>query len=160
MSDPTRRPGSGLPAAILFARLLLALLFLMPGWAKVFGIGPLEVAREMFVGDYAGTWIPVWLLWAAGTAVPFVELVGGALLAVGLWVRPVLLILAGHLLMVTYGELLADPLWNVSTHVFPRALLVIALLSAPAVWDRWSVDTWRRRPDSGSGGGGSTDRPQ
>lgn len=50
MSDPRRRPGPGLPEAVLFARLLLALLFLMPGWAKVFGIGPLEVAREMFVG--------------------------------------------------------------------------------------------------------------
>jgi len=125
---------------------MLGLLFVLQGWHKVFEMGPGEHARRFFVEGYAGSWIPTWLLWAAGTTVPFVELAAGALLLAGLWVRPTLVALGGLLLMVTYGHLLAEPFFDVTTHILPRAAFLLALLAMPRGWDRWSLDALGRGP--------------
>ena len=61
---------------MLFARLVLGLMFFQGAWWRVFELGPREHARRFFVDPYAGSFLPEWSLWAAGTAVPFVELVG------------------------------------------------------------------------------------
>ncbi len=105
--------------AILFARLILGLIFFMAGMWKVFTLGPLEHARRLFVDPYAHTFLPRWSLWAAGTVVPFVELTAGALLLVGLRTRDALLALGGVLVLVTFGHLLAEPLYEFHTHVIP-----------------------------------------
>lgn len=131
---------SGLCWAALFARLMLGLFFFMLGWGKVFGMGPAEHARRFFTSRYADSWIPHWLLLATGTAVPFIELIAGLLLIAGLAVRAALLTLAGLLLLVTYGHLLADPFFDVTTHILPRALLLLVLLVIPRDADRWSLD--------------------
>ena len=62
---------------VFVARGVLGLVFFMAGWWKVFEMGALEHARSLFVGPYAESWLPAWALWAAGTAVPFVELIAG-----------------------------------------------------------------------------------
>lgn len=134
-----------LPLAGLFTRGLLGLLFGMLGWHKVFVMGPAEHARRFFVEGYAETWIPLWALWAAGAAVPFVELLGGALVLVGFRLRAALALLALDLLVVTYGHLLADPFFDVTTHVAPRAALILLLLLLPTPAHRWSVDARLRR---------------
>ncbi len=126
--------------AILIARLLLGLIFFMAGLWKVFTLGPLEHARRWFIGPYADTFLPVWALWAAGTVVPVVELVAGGLLIVGLWTRHALLALGGVLVVVTFGHLLADPLYEFHTHVIPRTALLLFVLMMPASEDRASVD--------------------
>ncbi|RMH19870.1 MAG: DoxX family protein [Gemmatimonadetes bacterium] len=125
--------------ALLFARLSLGLMFFMPGWAKVFGMGPVEHARRFFIDGYADSFLPVWSLWAVGTAIPFVELVSGALLLLGVWRRPALLAQAAVLVTVTFGHLLADPFFDLTTHVLPRAALVIFLLWVPQDEDWWTV---------------------
>ncbi|RPH71729.1 MAG: DoxX family membrane protein [Myxococcaceae bacterium] len=130
--------------AILIARLILALIFFMAGAWKVFGLGPLEHARRLFVEPYARTFLPTWALWATGTAVPFVELVAGALLLVGYRSREALLALGGVLVLVTFGHLLAEPLYEFHTHVIPRAALLLFVLVMPAEQDRFSVDAWWR----------------
>jgi uncharacterized membrane protein YphA (DoxX/SURF4 family) len=135
--------------AILIARLILALIFFMAGVWKVFGLGPLEHARRLFVEPYARTFLPTWSLWATGAVVPFVELVAGALLLVGYRTRDALLALGGVLVLVTFGHLLAEPLYEFHTHVIPRAALLLFVLVMPAEQDRFSVDGWmraRRRP--------------
>jgi uncharacterized membrane protein YphA (DoxX/SURF4 family) len=135
--------------AILIARLILALIFFMAGVWKVFGLGPLEHARRLFVEPYARTFLPTWSLWATGTVVPFVELVAGALLLVGYRIRDSLLALGGVLVLVTFGHLLAEPLYEFHTHVIPRAALLLFVLVMPAEQDRFSIDGWmrgRRRP--------------
>ncbi len=136
--------------AILIARLILGLIFFMAGIWKVFTLGPLEHARRWFIGPYADTFLPVWALWATGTVVPFVELVAGALLLLGLWKRPALLALGGVLVLVTFGHLLAEPLHEFHTHVIPRTALLLFLLVMPASDDRLSLDYWlaQRRPAS------------
>lgn len=129
-----------LALAALFGRLMLGLLFAVQGWHKVFEMGPMKHARRFFLEGYTETWIPAWLLGSVGVTVPFVELVAGALLLVGFWIRPVLVVLGALLLMVTYGHLLAEPFFDVTTHIFPRAVFLLFLLVLPRSADRWSMD--------------------
>lgn len=130
--------------AACVARVVLGLTFFMAGWWKVFSVGALQHARSGFVEPYAETWLPEWALWAAGTAVPFVELIGGGLMLVG-WMRwPAALGLGGVLILVTFGHLLAEPLFAFDAHVVPRTLLLVVVL-ALFEEDRWSVDWWQAR---------------
>ena len=137
--DATRRRW-----AILFARLILAFIFFMAGVWKVFSLGPLEHARRLFVEPYAHTILPAWSLWATGVVIPFVELFAGALLLVGFRTREALLALGGVLVLVTFGHLMVEPLYEFHTHVIPRAALLLFVLVMPAAEDRFSVDAWMR----------------
>ena len=128
--------------AILIARAILGLIFMMAGIWKVFTLGPLEHARRLFVEPYADTFLPAWSLWATGTVVPLVEMVAGALLLIGLWRRPALLALGGVLVLVTFGHLLAEPLHQFHTHVIPRTALLLFILVMPASDDRLALDHW------------------
>lgn len=130
--------------ALLVARLILGLIFFMAGVWKVFGLGPLEHARRLFVEPYVHTFLPRWALWATGTVVPVVELVAGGLLLLGLRIRDALLALGAVLVLVTFGHLLLEPLYEFHTHVIPRAALLIFLLAMPAAEDRFSMDGWLR----------------
>ena len=138
--------------AILVARWILGLIFFMAGEWKVFVLGPLEHARRLFVEPYAQTFLPRWALWATGTVVPFVELIAGALLLLGLWTREALLALGGVLVLVTLGHLVTEPLYEFHTHVIPRAALLIFLLVMPRSEDTFfSLDAWLRRRHASGG---------
>ncbi len=128
--------------AILIARAILGLIFMMAGIWKVFTLGPFEHARRLFVEPYADTFLPAWSLWATGAVVPLVEMVAGALLLIGLWRRPALLALGGVLVLVTFGHLLAEPLQQFHTHVIPRTALLLFILVMPASDDRLALDHW------------------
>jgi len=133
--------------AILVARVLLGLIFFMAGLWKVFTLGPVAHALRWFVEPYADTFLPNWSLWATGTVIPVVELVAGALLLLGLRTRLALVALGGVLAVVTFGHLLANPLYEFHTHVIPRAALLLFLLVMPASEDRISLDNWLARTD-------------
>ena len=126
--------------AILIARLVLGLIFGMAGWGKVFTMGPVEHAHRYFVDPYAATWIPAWLLWTLGLSIPFVELVAGWFVFAGLFVRPALLALGAVLVIVTYGHLLKDFLYEFHTHVIPRLILLLFILAMPRQQDVLSLD--------------------
>jgi uncharacterized membrane protein YphA (DoxX/SURF4 family) len=131
--------------AVLFARLVLGLIFFMAGFWKVFQLGPLEHARKYFL-PFADTFLPVWSLWFVGVTIPFVELLGGALLLIGLRVREALIALGGVLVIVTFGHLLREPLFNFSGHVIPRLALLLFLLWCPRDVDWLSLDyLWARK---------------
>jgi uncharacterized membrane protein YphA (DoxX/SURF4 family) len=125
--------------AVLFARLVLGLIFFMAGFWKVFQLGPLEHARKYFL-PFADTFLPVWSLWSVGVTIPFVELIGGALLLIGLRVREALIGLGGVLVIVTFGHLLREPLFNLTGHVIPRLALLLFLLWCPREVDWLSLD--------------------
>lgn len=131
--------------AIWFARVILGFIFFMAGVWKVFRLGPIQHAHRWFVDPYARTFLPRWSLWATGVTIPFVELVAGAMLLLGLRVRAALLALGGVLVIVTFGHLLAEPLYEFHTHVIPRAVLLLFLLVMPREDDRLSVDWWLGR---------------
>lgn len=125
--------------AILFARLVLGLIFFMAGVMKVFQLGPLNHARKYFL-PFADTFLPVWSLWATGIVIPFVELIAGALVILGLRVREALVALGFVLAIVTFGHLLHEPLYEFHTHVIPRLALLLFILLLPRADDRFSLD--------------------
>jgi thiosulfate dehydrogenase [quinone] large subunit len=125
--------------AILLARLVLGLIFFMAGVMKVFQLGPLNHARKYFL-PFADTFLPVWSLWAMGVVIPFVELIAGALVLLGLRVREALIALGFVLAIVTFGHLLQDALYAFHTHVIPRLALLLFLFLLPRTNDRFSLD--------------------
>lgn len=125
--------------AIFFAREVLGLIFFMAGVYKVFQLGPLNHARKYFL-PFADTFLPVWSLWATGAIIPFVELIAGALLIIGLRIREALIALGFVLIIVTFGHLLQEPLYPFHEHVIPRLALLLLVLLLPAEDDRFSLD--------------------
>lgn len=126
--------------ALLFARLILGLIFFMAGWWKVFVLGPFGHVRKFFL-PYSDTFLPVWSLWAVGIAIPFVELVAGALVILGLRTRAALVSLGFVLAVVTFGHLLKEPLYEFHTHVIPRLALLLFILMLPREDDKFSIDS-------------------
>jgi len=128
--------------ARMFARVMVGTLFLMAGWWKCFEVTPLAHARGGFVEGFADTWIPTFLLWGLGLAIPVVELAAGALLVVGWRTREALVAIGTILMIVTYGHALQEPLYSIKDHILPRGLLMFIALVLPAEEDRLSVDAW------------------
>ena len=131
--------------ARFFSRVMLGLIFLMAGWFKCFEMTPLGHAERFFTGPYADSWIPHWMLLAAGTAVPVLELAAGLLLVIGWRTREALLAIGAILLLVTYGHLLKEPLFSISGHIFPRTVLMLAVFLLPSEEDLLSIDGWLNR---------------
>src|SRR5688572_4581612 len=125
--------------ALFFARLVLGLIFFMAGISKVFQLGPLGHAEKYFL-PFSDTFLPVWSLWLVGVTIPFIELIAGALLLLGLRVRDALIALGFVLVIVTFGHLLREPLFNLTGHVIPRLALLLFLLWCPRELDRFSLD--------------------
>ncbi|HEY8133150.1 MAG TPA: DoxX family protein [Thermoanaerobaculia bacterium] len=125
--------------AIAFARAIVGLIFFMAGFWKVFQLGPAGHVRRYFL-PFQDTFLPVWSLWAVGFAIPFVELIAGAMVIVGFQTRIALLALGFVLVLVTFGHLLHEPLYAFHEHVIPRLALVLLVLLLPKEWDRYSVD--------------------
>src|ERR1051325_1957346 len=129
--------------AILFARLVLGLIFFMAGVMKVFQLGPLEHAGKYFL-PFSDTFLPIWSLWAVGVTIPFIELISGALVLLGLRTRDALIAL-GMVIVVTFGHLLHDALFDFTGHVIPRLALLLFVLCLPREDDRFSLDCFLRR---------------
>ncbi len=125
--------------AVLFARLVLGLIFFMAGVFKVFSLTPAGHVRKWFL-PYQDTFLPTWSLWAVGLAIPFVELIAGALVLVGWRVYEALLALGAVLVIVAFGHLLHEPLYPFHEHVIPRLALVLFVLVIPRAADRFSLD--------------------
>jgi len=146
MANERNRTDRGL--ALLFARAVLGLIFLMAGVWKVFQLGPVGHAQRYFIEPYTDSFLPNWSLWAVGTVVPVVELVAGGLVLLGLRTREALVALGAVLVIVTFGHLLKEPLYQFHTHVIPRLALLLFILMIPRDDDRFSLDhllTLRKR---------------
>ena len=116
----------------------------MAGAWKVFQLGPLQHARKYFL-PFADTFLPVWSLWFVGVIIPFVELIAGALVILGLRTREALISLGFVLAIVTFGHLLKEPLYEFHTHVIPRLALLLFILVLPRRDDRFSIDCLMKR---------------
>ena len=126
----------------------------MAGVFKVFSLTPAGHVRKWFL-PFQDTFLPTWSLWAVGLAIPFVELIAGALLLLGWRVYQALLGLGAVLVVVTFGHLLHEPLYPFHEHVIPRLALLVFLLVMPRREDRFSLDYFLesrsgQRPSGGS----------
>ncbi len=125
--------------ALMFARSVLGLIFLMAGVYKVFVLTPAGHVTQMFL-PYQDTFLPTWSLWLVGFTIPFVELVAGGLVLLG-WRRTLAYGGLGVVLVVvTFGHLLHEPLYPFHEHVIPRLGLLLLLLLLPPESDRFSLD--------------------
>jgi uncharacterized membrane protein YphA (DoxX/SURF4 family) len=142
VSDPAQAGGPDATRralAALFPRVVLGLIFFQAGLYKVFVQTPVGHAKQWFL-PFSDTFLPVWSLWAVGTAIPFIELVAGGLLLVGWRIREALLALGAVLVIVTFGHLLHDALYPFHEHVIPRLALLVFVLAMPRGDDRFSLD--------------------
>jgi thiosulfate dehydrogenase [quinone] large subunit len=137
--------------AVFIARALLGMVFFIGGAHKVFTLGATEHARTLFVEPYANTYLPVWALWVTGMIVPYLELVFGALVLIGLFTRVSLMVLGAILVFVMFGHLVRAPLFVANGFILPRAGLFLFVLLMPRELDWFSVDgLLRSRRPSGS----------
>ncbi len=108
------------------------------GWSKLVregSIGP----SEAFVQGIEGMGFPMPLVaaWAAGLS----ELLGGALMAIGLLTRPAALAVAGTMAVAAFKVHANDPLWGASpSKEFALLYLAVALLVFLAGPGRISFD--------------------
>lgn len=135
--------------ALLFARWVLGLIFGMAGWWKTFTLGPVAHAKGMFVTGFSETWIPSAALWGLGLSIPVVELIAGAMLCLGLRVRDSCIVLGVVLVIVTYGHLLQDPLYDTTAHIFPRTVLLLFVLMLSEQYDTLTLGRWWRARQTG-----------
>ena len=139
MSDATAKSW-----AVLLARLVLGLIFFMAGVWKVFTLGPAGHVQRYFL-PFRQTFLPLWSLWAVGFVIPFIELIAGALVIIGLKTRYALVGLGVVLVIVTFGHLLDQPLHAFHEHVIPRLALLLFVLLIPRESDRFSLDHLLKR---------------
>ena len=153
---------SGRSLAVLIARLVLGLMFFMAGVFKVFEMGVIVHARELFL-PFADTFLPAWSLWAMGTAIPFVELAAGLLLLIGFKTRWALIALAAVLVMLP-AELLSVAISFASQAVlgtalyYPLALgaaccLLLLIIATGTVLSLFSIELDARKQASEATGG-------
>ena len=128
------------PIVNLIVRWILGLLFFMAGFWKVFVLTPASHAQQFFVEGFSEHWIPAWLLQLLGYGIPFLELVAGLLICIGLRTREALIAIGLLLIVTTYGHALQQPLFDIDGHTFTRLALIVFLLLAPAKSDRFSID--------------------
>ena len=124
----------------LVARGVCGMRFFMAGIWKVFTLTPVGHAEKWFTGPYADTWLPTWALWVAGTVTPFVELLGGAFLLLGLFTRWSALALCLVLIEVTFGHTLKEPLYSLQSHVFVDFVCLVVILWSEPRGNKISLD--------------------
>ncbi len=139
---------SGPTIAVFLARTMLGLVFAMAGWWKVFTLSPTAHAERFFLEGFKDSWIPDWLLWTLGVAIPPFELIAGLALLIGLWTRFFAATTGLLLLVTTYGHALQQPLFDIDGHTFTRLALALFVLMLVDAHDRIAFDYWRRRQGS------------
>jgi len=113
-------------------RIVSAFILICPGGMKLFG---------WFGGMPAG--VPMTpLLWAAG----IIEVVGGTLILLGLFTRPVAFIISGEMAFAYFIGHFPSGFWPIQNHGEPAVLLCFIFLF---LWGNgagpWSLDAWLRQ---------------
>lgn len=127
-----------LAVAVFIARIFLGTLFFLQGYDKVFKIKPRGV-MDAFELPAERKHIAKPLVAFAAYYTSYVELFGGLLLILGLFKYIALYALGLDLIMVAIAFGVVQPVWDMK-HVFPRLVLLLALLLFPTQWDVYSLD--------------------
>ena len=130
-------------------RILLAVLFLMTGAMKLL----IPVLAEAWSGQLLAANIPLHAV--SRWTVPFLEMALGAVLVVGLFVRPAALVVIGIMVVATYVHLVVDdpslfPL-QPSEPIIP---LMVIVMNVYVIWrgaGAWSLDLRATQADRSSG---------
>ena len=127
--------------ALLANRLSLGLYFAKAGYGKVFGHG-MDKWMEIFRSNQP-PWLPGWFAVSYGYALPFVEMLVGLLLVLGMFSRKTAAVMSLMLVSFIIG---ASGLGHEHLPFHPNVLLLtLALLLAVTGAGRLSVDALRRK---------------
>jgi putative oxidoreductase len=119
-------------------RVVLGILFFFQGYDKVFRV-KVSGVTAFFREESKHRNVPDFMLGASAAFTSWVELIGGALLIVGLFKTAALYLLAVDMILVAAAFSLLKPMWDMQ-QVFPRLILLGALLYLPYQWDMLSLD--------------------
>ncbi len=136
---------TGAALSVLVARVLLGVSTLLPAMWRVFHVGPFAQARQEFVAPLSGTMIPIWLRWLIGFPIPFVDLIAGALILLGVQVRGASVAVSATILAMALGALVREPLHDFPLQLLPRVALVLYVMAMPESVDRWGLEPWLER---------------
>ena len=130
----TTAPSSSASLGLLVLRVVVGLIFVAHGAQKIF-----EYTLPGTIGSFADMGVP--LPEIAAPFVAFVELIGGALLALGLFTRPVGILLAIDMIVAIVAVHLPAGLWvGEGGYEFVAVLGVAALALAFTGAGRFSLD--------------------
>lgn len=122
----------------LFLRLFCGIIFIFQGYDKLFNV-KLNKVINTFDDEAEKKHIPKPLVVFSAYYSSIVEFFGGILIIIGLF-KPIVLILLGFdLIMVAFAFSIIEPMWDMK-HVFPRFILVSALMIIPNDWGLFSTD--------------------
>jgi len=141
MENPLQVRASDLGLAHGLARLALGLNILAHGLSRIGDIPGFAAAIEKM---FAATWLPAAAVAVTAYAIPPVELTVGALLVLGLFLRPALVIGTLLLCQLTFGSALTQQ-WDIAGIQLVYVAIYTVLL-ATAGFDRYSIDRLVRRP--------------
>ncbi|MFN8570515.1 MAG: hypothetical protein U0132_00585 [Gemmatimonadaceae bacterium] len=136
---------TGSALSVLIARVLLGVSTLLPAMWRVFHVGPFAQTRQEFVAPLSGTMIPIWLRWLIGFPAPFVDLIAGALVLLGIQTRGALVAVSATILAMALGSIVREPLHDFPLQFLPRVALLLYVLAMPESVDRWSLESWLER---------------
>jgi putative oxidoreductase len=125
--------GTWVPKALAILRIVAALLFLMHGLEKLFGVGGGRIDRDIMTMRGLAGWI---------------EVGGGTLLAAGLFTRPVAFILSGEMAVAYFRTWAPRGFWPSFEQAGMEASILFCYLflffwaAGPGAW---SLDGWRGR---------------
>jgi putative oxidoreductase len=122
-----------LAIAIAFVRICLGILFFFQAYDKVYVAGMKEFTRNVTTGTKRSR-IPAVFVKISAYLSSYIELVGGVLLILGVFVSWAYLLLAINLVMVVLGFSFLQPLWDMK-HVFPRMAMLAFLMVTPLDYD-------------------------
>lgn len=125
-------------AAVFITRTFLGFLFFFQGYDAVFRVKIKNIIAT-YQNSFADRGVPYFFTLSAAWFNSCTELIGGFLLIVGLFEYAVLLLLGANLIIAGIGFGINTPMWD-TRFVFPRLILILFLLIAPAGWNAWALD--------------------
>ncbi len=124
--------------AELILRVFCGIIFLYQGYDKLFKV-KIKGVTEAFQINAQKNNIPQFMLIGSAVYTSVVEFFGGLLLILGLFKGYALALLGLDLILVGIAFSMLEPVWDMR-HVFPRLIMVIALLVLPHSWEILSLD--------------------
>jgi len=125
--------GFSIAVALLAMRLVAGILFFFQGYDKLFRVRTTGVLFA-FSDSLKEKKIPIPVVRVFITLSSVIELVGGLLLALGLFRDPVLYLLMANMVCVAFAFSVVKPMWDLG-YFFPRFVLLVALLLLPPSCD-------------------------
>jgi uncharacterized membrane protein YphA (DoxX/SURF4 family) len=123
---------------VLIVRIILGTLFFFQGLDKVFNVKIANVI-SFFKEEASEKYIPPVLMSTSAYLTSYIEFICGALLIVGLFKTPALYLLGLDLILVSAAFSYLKAMWDMQL-LFPRLVLLSALLLFPSEWDLLSLD--------------------